>query len=1408
MIGIYRKWKSRDVVIKYEGRIQTYAKFRRTIAFRGKKHRLDEEDLIRLEGYSGPTPKEIYYFDPSDANTNLLEADGCDWDPAEKDEALHYIFGNPTEKPCQIDLQIRMSPASSSPRLAASLTGSPGHQNETIDSILPTPDHVPNSVWEWVSMAYDHTQVLFGDESDSFRTLMLDLYAKLYGNREYDPYRMATLSDQFLDRDMLDEADKVASTAAILTERFHGPTHAQSLLAVVNLANVRTQQGRYLEAYRIGEAAVKGLKNARGHYDGDVLLSECRLCETLLELHQLDRAKTLCCDVLSRSIPDFNVTHEILESFRFQLAKICNARGEYLEAKELLEHVVRDRDNMFGMSDERTLRASVELVHSLRGLGDWEAVTRSSQLEREIKRREAIGIPRKMWTLELVQSVGVQLYDLGAYFEAEKVFHDYFECLRGIIQLPGHPRLIFAESRIANSLYYQGKSKEAGAINTRLLTAAEDTWGPHHRFTLILMSNLAWTMKEEAVFAVFETRMFKVRDLRIKNLGEDDPDTLDSERFCAHVKTIRGEWDESLAALEKLHDAQKRRSDSKGRVEVLKTLLEYGKVLSRRCQDSKAEPLLRQALHLGERLFGPNHPRALALLTPLAFSLARLGRYSEAEKLLSEGALTLTGSLGKEHYRVMEMQLAYAEISGLQNKYADAAELQSRVLKEYTKTYGADHPYVINVTGKLASSYAEQNMVVEAQTLFEKAIKSCQSTFGPEHQGRYNLELSLARLFRDQRNLTKALNLGQTILEVAHASFGTIEAKSGDSASYLEHPYSLPVLETLAITYAKLGDITQGTELLKKTLVLRTKLQGPNDPDTISSLSNLAFTYITAKEYLTAEHLYRDAVERSTVTFGDWHARTVAAMLSHGRALRDLRRYTESNAIFNKVLDWIFNNKRGECHSDVAKIYEDIAILHFQQGRYDESVRFLNYALKVYRKLKHQSAVNTMINLCSCYTVMDAYSKAETQAEEAVREAEKTFGPCHPQTINARMGQASALLRNKKYVDVDELADVLRQDIESHEGKNSTRVLQVEHTYGRSLRAQGRMNEAEAFLESCINLRPYKDPRDPEFCKLIRLFGDVKGELGKPHEKEAILQNLLGRLEAQRLLDSLEGSFDSQLTNYTEIMEELAQTKASLHKYENAEALMRKVLDLRKEHWGEGTQQVCDAERNLAKCIPEDRLLDRLKLQQEILRKYWVSTGLDMESSIPLLLDMAETCSSLRDFEGEVTIRERIIDLKPYPSDLDQQYVWDVQHLSMACYQLGQFERAEKFLEFLDELIRVRFPSNLRDLAWTLELLAGAKRALGKPDAAASILERSLLAGTQNPTEKVADNLNRLDLLVDLNMELCKWQEAKNAWIALLTLREEAEAKDWPLSMKMWERLKLIDEKIGDTEYLTNGEPS
>lgn len=113
---------------------------------------------------------------------------------------------------------------------------------------------------------------------------------------------MATLTSKFLDRGMFDEAVQFASTVVTLAQRFYGPNDAQSLLAVVNLANVHTQQGSFHHAFQLGEAAVSALKKARGDYDGDVLQSEYLLCETLLELDQLDRAKTLCSDVLRRKL--------------------------------------------------------------------------------------------------------------------------------------------------------------------------------------------------------------------------------------------------------------------------------------------------------------------------------------------------------------------------------------------------------------------------------------------------------------------------------------------------------------------------------------------------------------------------------------------------------------------------------------------------------------------------------------------------------------------------------------------------------------------------------------------------------------------------------------------------------------------------------------------------------------------------------------------------------------------------------------------------------------------------------------------------------------------------------------------------------------------------------------------------
>jgi tetratricopeptide (TPR) repeat protein len=225
------------------------------------------------------------------------------------------------------------------------------------------------------------------------------------------------------------------------------------------------------------------------------------------------------------------------------------------------------------------------------------------------------------------------------------------------------------------------------------------------------------------------------------------------------------------------------------------------------------------------------------------------------------------------------------------------------------------------------------------------------------------------------------------------------------------------------------------------------------------------------------------------------------------------------------------------------------------------------------------------------------------------------------------MEQASALLGNKKYVVVDELTDGLRQEIESREGKDSTRVLRVEQIYGRSLRAQGRLKEAEAFLESSINTRLHKDPRDIETSQMILLLGDIKEELGKLHEKEAILQDLLDKLETRNSSDAMNGSFDPQLATYTDVLEALARTRSSLNEYESAESLMRKVFALRIKYWGEDGQQACDAERILANCLAEDRLLDRSNMQTHILNKYWISGKMDMESSTLLLRDMADTCS-------------------------------------------------------------------------------------------------------------------------------------------------------------------------------------
>jgi tetratricopeptide (TPR) repeat protein len=693
---------------------------------------------------------------------------------------------------------------------------------------------------------------------------------------------------------------------------------------------------------------------------------------------------------------------------------------------------------------------------------------------------------------------------------------------------------------------------------------------------------------------------------------------------------------------------------------------------------------------------------------------------------------------------------------------------------------------VIGVEESLARTYAEQNRIIEVQRLLQDAIESCRSIFGPDHRRVGYLELSLARLLRNQGHLTEALSPGQKVLKRVNISFGCIEAKNSHSISYLEHPETLTALENLAIIRTKLGDMEESIDLFDKILSLRTKFKGPAHPDTIVALENLAWAHFESEKYYAAEQLYRKAVDKNSAVFADGHPRTVSAMLDLGGCLRILNRFPECKDMYNKMLNWLFD-RHGEGHEVVAKIYGDLALLHSMEGKLAEAQRYLKDALRIFKKVGSEKAADVMISLC--YFALDEHSRAEVQAEETIRYLDTTLGRDHPSFVQAQILLATVLLRNNKYVQTDILIERLRQVIEKYEGKDSTRLLWMERLYAQSMHAQGRIQDTDAFLESCITRRQHVDVRNPELCRLKQFLGNVREEQGKLQEKETILQNLLDDLE--------QSSFDMQTTTVAEILQELGRTRISLRKHESAEISMKRALDIQKRLWGEENKKTYETERTLAIClVNDDRLQEHMLLQAQILFKYQSSSNLDPENVIGLKRELAATCALAHDFESEVCIRQTIIDESSRSSDPDQQYVRDLQFLALAHQNLGHREETEMRLECLNGMIRELFPGNIRELTWNIHQLALIKEKLGKTNQAESLVQEAVLLGRQNPKEKLSEFLKTLDWLAYLKMKSCKWTEAKAAMTEYLKLREELPEYERPPILDQYKELEFINSQL------------
>jgi len=151
-----------------------------------------------------------------------------------------------------------------------------------------------------------------------------------------------------------------------------------------------------------------------------------------------------------------------------------------------------------------------------------------------------------------------------------------------------------------------------------------------------------------------------------------------------------------------------------------------------------------------------------------------------------------------------------------------------------------------------------------------------------------------------------------------------------------EHPETLISVNNLAGLFRAQGRYDEAEPLYKRALAAKERVLGPEHFDTLVSVHSLATLFKLQGRYSEAELLYKRAVEGSERAIGPEHPHTLISVNALADLFIEQGRYDEAEPLYTRALA---GRERvlGPEHPDTLESVNNLADLFNSQGRYDEA---------------------------------------------------------------------------------------------------------------------------------------------------------------------------------------------------------------------------------------------------------------------------------------------------------------------------------------------------------------------------------------------------------------------------------------------------------------------------------------
>jgi tetratricopeptide (TPR) repeat protein len=323
------------------------------------------------------------------------------------------------------------------------------------------------------------------------------------------------------------------------------------------------------------------------------------------------------------------------------------------------------------------------------------------------------------------------------------------------------------------------------------------------------------------------------------------------------------------------------------------------------------------------------------------------------------------------------------------------------------------------------------------------------------------------------------------------------------------------LLDTIGRVYYNIGLLDKAQQLLERSVDVRSRVLGADDPRTLSSLAELGNVLVRAGRFDAGIRLFGQTLERQRRSLGDDHEATLTTMNDLAFWLGVVGRWREAEKLHRDVLERL-RRRYGDVHRRTVWSVSDLGVVLMSQGRYSEAEPLLAEAIRIWPKIRAPGDPDSFreaifkSRLASLYQGQRRYAEAEPIFEEALATIRRVMGRENGHTVSAMKDLAILYYVTGRHADTEKL---LRETLElSRKVLGPRHIDTLQSTYWLAVvqGAQGRLEEAGKLqMEALAVQREFLGAEHPDTLLSIVNLGRIRGKQGRLAEGRRLIAQAL-----------------------------------------------------------------------------------------------------------------------------------------------------------------------------------------------------------------------------------------------------------------------------------------------------------